>query len=309
MLDETFTEELETDNSTALETDEPEVSDNSEKDQEPETNTEENKDEQDLIGGKFKSQEELLKAYQEQEKQVGSMSNEVGELRKVKEEYDKMLQQKEELAQAYGFNSAAELEEYSQQLKVDNDIASFTADEYLKNIGECEFPDEMRNLLLSYKQNPSPDLLDTIEAEFSNATIKNVAKNVAFYQGQLANQRQQALDDKMLADAEEYLKDVTTKYNDDRYFKDAAFRDIFSDLFKVYGPNLQADYVIDRLEKYAQSRISQFQKGKARQDENANSTDAIEGLNDSFDNQGSSKSVLDMTPEELSKALRTTYKR
>ena len=307
MLDETLNTVEETDNSEISTATEPENTDNSDGNKEPDSTTEENKEE--LIGGKFKSQDELLKAYQEQEKQVGSMSNEVGELRKVKEEYDKILQQKEELAQAYGFNSAAELEEYSQQLKVDNDIASYTADEYLKNINECEFPDEMRNLLLSYKQNPSQELLDTIEAEFSNATIKNVAKNVAVYQGQLANQRQQALNDQLMTDAEEYLKEVTTKYNDDRYFKDQAFRDIFSDLFKVYGPSLQADYVIDRLEKYAQSRISQFQKGKARENENANSTDAIEGLNNPTENTGSTKSVLDMTPEELSKALRTTYKR
>lgn len=306
MLDD-FTVEEVADNSETIENTEPEKTDNSEEqtqtEKEPETTQEE------LIGGKFKTQEDLLKAYQEQEKQVGNMSNEVGELRKVKEEYDKILQQQNELAQAYGFNNAAELEEYSQQLRADNEIASFTADEYLKSINECEFPDEMRNLLLQYKNNPSQELLDTIENEFSNSTIKNVAQKVAMYQGQLASQRQQALDEQQIAAAEEYLKDVTTKYNDDRYFKDEAFRNIFADLFKVYGPALKTDYVVDLLEKYAQSRISQFQKSTAQKNENANSTDAIEGLTDNPGESSSSKSVLEMTPEELSKALRTKYKR
>ena len=295
------------DNSENLNEQEPETTDNSEKENtEPEGNDNNDGNGEELIGGKFKTQEELLKAYQEQEKQVGTMSNEVGELRKVKDEYDKILQHQEELAHVYGFDSAAELEAYSQQLQADNDVAAFTADEYLKNINECEFPDEMRGLLLKYKQNPTPDLLNMIEEEFSNSIIKNVAQNVALFKGQLANQKQQALEEQQMAAAREYLDDVTKKYSD--YFKDEAFRNIYADLFKAYGPDLKTDYVVDLLEKYAQSRISQYQKNEALKKENATSTDSFEGLNDSPP-EGSSKSVLEMSEDELKKALRTTYKR
>ncbi len=309
MEEETITnEEVISDNSEIQdEVQEPEVTDNSDAEKtepEKEPQGEETKEEE-LIGGKFKNQEELLKAYQEQEKQVGSISNEVGELRKIKSEYDKIVQKQEEFAKSYGFNSAAEMEAYSQQLQVDNDVASFTADEYLKNVNEVEFPDEMRGLLFKYKQTHSPELLEIIEKEFSNSTIKNVARNVAYYQEQLANQRQQVYEAQKLAQAKEYLENVTTKYSD--YFKDEVFRNIYTDLFKIYGPTLKTDYVVDMLEKYAQSRISQYKKGEALVKDNADSTDAIEGLKGS-PSTGSNKSVLDMTEEELKVALRTTYK-
>lgn len=236
------------------------------------------------------------------------MSNELGELRKVKEEYDKIIQEREELAKAYKYNSAEEMQQAAQQIRVDQDMANFIADEYAKHINEVDFPDEMRNLLMNYRNNPTDEMLKIIEDEFSKGTIKEVAAQKTMRQGQLDYERYQARLKQEEEAVNQYLTDVTTKYDDDRYFKNDAFRNLYAVLFKSFGLGLETDKVIDLLEPYAQARIELAQKQKASQSENAQATDAIEGLSGGANDETSSKSVLDMSEEELRKALRTKYK-
>lgn len=305
-LNENVVEDVQPDNLDKQETTEPTGKvDNSEPD---ETNKPDSESTEELILGKFKTNEDVQTAFTEQEKQIGKMSNEIGELRKVKEQFEKLSQERNDIAKAYGFDSVEAMQQASMQLKADQDVVNFTADEYAKHADECEFPNEMRALLLQYKNNPSQDLLDTIEEEFSKNTLKEVAQNLAIKKGQLEQQKQQALFEQEAASVNQYLNDVTTKYADERYFGDEAFKSLFADLFKSFGTNLHADYAIEKLEAYVQSRISKELKAKALKSENAHATDAIEGLSGEQADEASGKSVLEMSEAELKKALRTKFK-
>ena len=109
-----------------------------------------------------------------------------------------------------------------------------------------------------------------------------------------------------MARAGEYLKENIAKYDDERYFKNQEFQGIYTELFKAFGTDLNTDYTIDMIEKYVQSRIKAHEKNKSKKIENDSLTDSFGNINKN-DNLPT-KGVLDMSPEELSRALRTTYK-
>lgn len=262
----------------------------------------------ELILGKFKTQDDLINAYSALEKHQGEKAKEFADL-KAKAEFAETLQkQQQEIAELFGFKNVDELKSFQNQKKVDKALANFIADEYVKHINEIEFPDEMRNLLLQYKQNPDDELLNTIKGEFPLSVIEQVAVNIEKYKGQLERKRFQALEQKEIENAGNYLKENIAKYNDDRYFKNDIFKSIYTELFKAFGTNLDTDYTINKIESYVQSRIAQHEKQKTMNKENSNLTDTFGGLAQNDNITSSQKPVLDMSAEELSKALRTTYK-
>lgn len=311
MMDNATVLEENTDNLEDVQVEEPTEVDNSD----VETNEkpdEENKEEQvtnnDLILGKFKTQDDLIKAYTSLEQNQGKKAKEFAELKQKAELVDSLQKQQQEIAELYGFENVEALKSYQNQKKVDKDLANFVADSYAKHLNQCEYPDEMKALLLQYKQNPDSDLLATIKNEFPIDVIEQVAVDINGYKGQLDNIRHQALEQQEIERAGEYLRENIAKYDDERYFKNASFQEIYTELFKAFGTDLNTDYTIQQIEKYVQSRINQYEKAKTMKKENSDLTDSF-GMNQSENiTGGSQKGVLDMTPEELSKALRTTYK-
>lgn len=55
------------------------------------------------------------------------------------------------------------------------EIAGATANEYMKYLHTVEEPDKVRGLLALYSKNPTPELLERIEDEFSVDVVKNVS--------------------------------------------------------------------------------------------------------------------------------------
>lgn len=302
-----------TDNLEDVQEQEPEYTDNSQEEQadkpeQKEDDAEKQTEEEKLILGKFKTQEDLINAYTALEKHQGTKAQELAELKQKADLADTLQKQQQEIAELYGFENVEALKSHQNQLKVDKDLASFVADEYAKHLNKCEYPDEIKNLLLQYKQNPDSELLASIKAEFPLDVIEEVAVNIKDYKGQLESIKHQALEKQEIERASNYLKETIAKYDDDRYFKNDEFKAIYTELFKAFGTDLNTDYTVEMIEKYVQSRINQHEKSKSMKKENDNITDSLGGLDNEALAQGSSKSVLDMTPEELSKALRTTYK-
>ena len=132
----------------------------------------------ELILGKFKTQEDLIKAYSELEQNQGKKSQEYAELKAKAEIADNLQKKQQELAELYGFNNVDELQTSLNQKKVDSDLANFVADEYAKHINKVEYPDEMRNLLLQYKQNPDDEVLSMIKSEFPLDIVEQVAVSI-----------------------------------------------------------------------------------------------------------------------------------
>ena len=263
----------------------------------------------ELILGKFKTQEDLIKAYSELEQNQGKKSQEYAELKAKAEIADNLQKKQQELAELYGFNNVDELQTSLNQKKVDTDLAHFVADEYAKHINKVEYPDEMRNLLLQYKQNPDDEVLSMIKSEFPLDIVEQVAVSTQNHKGQLEQLKHQALEKQEYERAEKYLQSNIAKYDDERYFQNQEFKNIYTELFKAFGTDLNTDYAIEQIEKYVQARIQLNNKQQKMKTENDKITNNLNGFQDDSVPPGAGKSVLDMTPEELSHALRTTYKK
>ena len=287
-----------TDNSGSITNQEPSINDDNSNDnanQEPEQTVNDSKNQQ-----KFGTLEDALKGYLELEKKLGQQSNELGELRKQAEEaanLKKQLESKElQEAQQKGFDSVKSYQYHK-------DVAEFTAEEYSKHLQECEFPDEMAKLLDEYKQNPSPELLETIESQFSVETLKDVAGKNAIFEGQLQAQESEALQNQIRLSAQQYLNENVEKYKD--RFKNPAFAALYGEAFRAYGCDLQTNEFVKLMDNFAESVLKAHGIQQGINTENKNATDEIAGLTGGMGSNSKirGKSLTKMSESELDEKL------
>lgn len=280
---------------------EPEISDNSENVNENQNQEPGNEGSTTEQKSKFATLEEALKGYSELEKKLGQQSNEVGELRKQAqraaelEEKINSLQLQE--AKSNGYNTV-------QEYQNSKELAKFTASEYRKYIGECDYPDEMEKMLEEYQRNPNDELLDAIESQFSVGTIKKVAGQNELFKGQLQVKEQEALQQELELSARNYLNESVSKYKD--RFQNPAFAALYGEAFRAYGCELDTDKFIALMDKYAESIIKANGIKKGIHNENTNDTDEIAGLYSSSganSNSGSGKSLTELSDKELDARL------
>lgn len=296
--EELETIEPETDNSETT-TEEPQ-SDNSE--------VEKQEPEQEEDSGVFKTLEEANKGYSELRAKYGQQSNEVGELRKTTEELkksaeelnqlkEKIAQQELQTAKQSGFNSYQDYQDYYR-------VAELEANEYFKHINECDFPNEMVNLLNEYKSNPSKELLETIEAEFSTDTLKDVASNLTIMKGQLQAQKQEALEKEYYNAAKQYVDTYVPKYEKD--FQNPAFYNMYAEAFSTFGTDLDTDKFVELMHAYGDSILKAHGIETSIKEENKSATDEISALsnNDSSKVSGQEKDLLEMSEKELKEYFR-----
>ena len=290
------TEEL-SDNSEIEENTEPSNDDNSEEnDQEPENNEEAEAENT----SRFASIEEATKAHAELQKKLGLQSNELGELRKEAAEAAKLREQLAAIelqeAKEKGFESVSE---YNNS----KELANCIADEYAKHIKECEYPDEMKKMLDSYRTDPDEEMLEAIEAQFSLKTVKEVAGQTEIFKGELQNKQNEALMNEIRGSAAAYLNENVAKYKED--FKNPAFAALYGEAFRAYGVDLDTDKFVELMRSFASEAIKANAIKKAIVSENDSDTDEIAGLSSGNNgtNSKGGKSLLTMSSEELDKRL------
>lgn len=263
----------------------------SENQQEPENNQQD--------GSKFKTIEDATKSYAELEKKLGEQSNELGELRKKAELADKLQKQiqEQELKKANekGFDT---IEQYQNN----KELVNFEANLYRKHLQECEFPDEMERLLAEYVKNPSDEIRNTIETEFPIDTLKQVAGEVAIFKGQLQQKANEALEQEVFNSAKEYLDTYVNKYSND--FKNPAFAALYGEAFRALGCNLQTDKFVSLLKAYGNSILQAAGIKKAVNSENSQATDEIAGLTNIADVSSNEKNILEMSEDEIRRELK-----
>lgn len=289
--------DTQSDNSDVGSVQEPDNSDNSDENQTQEPDKNESEAENK---SQFATLEEANKAYVELRKLNGQQSTELGELRKKAQRVDELEQKFSNMqlqeAQENGFNTVIEYQN-------SKELANHTADEYAKYINECDFPDEMEKLLAEYRKNPSDELLDTIESQFSVGTIKKVAGQSEIFKGQLQNKENEALLEELRLSASNYLNENVSKYKED--FKNPAFAALYGEAFRAYGCDLDTDKFIKLMREYADSVIKTNGIKNGINQENVNDTDEIAGLHSSGanTNSGSGKSLTEMSDKELDARL------
>lgn len=291
-----------TDNSIDTDIQEPEISDNSDSEvQEPENKTNDNEQGNELKA-KFKTLDEAINAHSALEKKLGENSKELGELRKQKEEMEKFKENQLKFVQKHGFNTVEEFEEYQLEEQYNKDLANFEADEYLRHIDEVQDPDEMKKVLLKYRQNPNKEILDFIEAEFPMDTIKNVAGKIELQKGQLQNAKLEAQKEQFMNSAKEYLDMNVNKYSEN--FKNSAFAELYSEAFKALGTDLDTDFFISLLNKYTDSIIKNANLQKGMQKENEEATDELAGLSVGQTQNLTEKPLTAMSQKELNSYIK-----
>jgi hypothetical protein len=265
----------------STDTQEPEISDNSDQIQEPEANDDTTADDADgeaaddkniEIPEKFKNKDGSLnieafsKSFRDYEVKNTKLSQELAEVKKQAEQLAAVKTQQEEVAKLYGFDTVEAMDAYNKQVQQSTQLAQIEANEYAQYLKQCEYPNEVRNLLIQYAQNPSKELMESIEAEFPLGVIKQVAESMAVKKGQLAAQMQQAQLEQHKASVKNYLEDVIVKYEAE--FKNPEFVSLFGEAFKALGAQLNADFFIEKLYGLKKSWIKEYEAQKAAQLEN-----------------------------------------
>lgn len=297
--------DIQTDNSEIIDNHEPLGNDdNSEEnnDQEPvnDENGEAANAENQQPAGKFNNLDDANKSYSELEKKLGQQSNELGELRKQAEEAAKLKEQIANMqlaeAQKKGFQDVQSYQNHKE-------VANFVANEYAKHIKECEFPEEMVNLLDEYRKNPTDDLLETIESQFSVEVLKDVAGKNAIFKGQLQAKEQEALENEVKQSAKSYLDENVNKYASE--FNNPAFAALYGEAFRAYGCDLDTDKFVTLMRDYAKSIIAANGIVNGINQENQAATDEIAGLTmgNNAAKSSNGKSLLQMSEQDLNKRL------
>lgn len=95
--------------------------------------------------------------------------------------------------------------------------------------------------------------------------------------GELLQQMQE--EDLQKKAKQEYVNNYLAKYDNENYFQNDAFKQLYSEAFKALGTNLDTDLLVNKLEEYVASRILLKEQMKKAQSENKSATDSLEFAN------------------------------
>lgn len=250
---------------------------------------------------KFDNLEAALQGYSNLEKKIGEQSNELGQLREKAKELDEIKKsldaQALQEANSKGFDTVKEFENHKEVIKAE-------ADAYAKRIQECEFPEEMVNLLAEYRKNPSIELRQTIESQFSTDTLKDVAGEMAILRGQLQQKENEALQEQLETSAKAYLDENVNKYAEE--FKNPAFAKLYGEAFRAYGCDLNTELFVQIMHEFKDYVLKEAGIKTEIENQNNSETDEIEGLTNMGGSspQTISGNILTMGEKEMAAAIK-----
>ena len=244
----------------------------------------ENSNDSDLtIPDKFKNedgtinQNALLKSYL----QLEPLVNEKSELLKQKAELEEkarfaeqLQNEREILAKNLGFENYSKLSDYQQKVLADTKFAKYQANEYARYLHTCANAEDVRNMLISYAQNPNPELLNRIESEFDTEVIKKVTQELEHFKLELKQESEREEYAKYQAEAKEFITDAVTRHKE--MFSDSAFKELFSECIKVAGNNFLTDELVRMVKNIRENAIQEYISKQAKHNENNSATDLLQ---------------------------------
>ena len=211
-------------------------------------------------------------------------------------DYARQIQEQAQFeAQSLGYKNT---EEYA----FITEIAGATANEYLKYLHTVEEPDKIRGLLALYSKNPSPELLERIEDEFSVDVVKNVSVFTERIKNQIIQQQQAQRFEALKQEAETFVQNAIKDFPD--WFKIPEFTNFFAEALKVKGDRFETAAFIKHLENLKEYFRKEFIAEQNANKENKSELDTLKNLTPTtIQQKSSSKSIDDYSPEELDKAI------
>lgn len=242
--------------------------------------------------------DDLLKSYNELQPLADEKAKWEQERTKLQKQadYAKQIQEQAQYeAQNLGYRNT---EEYTLITK----IAGATADEYMKYLHTVEEPDKVRGLLALYSKNPTPELLERIEDEFSVDVVKNVSVLAERAKNQILQRQQEERFEIIKQEAETFVQNSIKDFPD--WFKIPEFTNFFADALKVKGDRFETAAFIKHLENLKEYFRKEFISEQNANKENKTELDELKNLTPKTIQQNtSSKSIDDYSPEELDKAI------
>ena len=240
----------------------------------------------------------MLKSYNELQplaEEKTKWEQEKTELQK-QADYAKQIQEQALLqAQNLGYQNT---EEYA----LITEIAGATANEYSKYLHTVEEPDKVRGLLALYSKNPTPELLERIEDEFSVDVVKNVSVLTERTKNQIIQQQQEQRYETIKQEAETFVQNSIKDFPD--WFKIPEFTNFFADALRVKGDRFETAAFIKHLENLKEYFRREFIAEQNANKENNKELDNLKNLTPkSIQQNTSSKNIDDYSPEELDKAI------
>ena len=218
--------------------------------------------------------ERMFKSYSELESYKSKLEKERADLNKYKEQVEEMQKQRENEAKNAGFNSAEDMQ-YMYQ------VAAFEANEYAKYLAYTDDPEAVRQMLISYQNNPSEQLMEDIEMEFSPDINKKVATASARAQAQYETQMAQNAETTKLANIESIIGQTVDANSD--VFNYEPFKKMFVGLLQKYGDAIQPEdaiMVANTMSEMKEEYRKEFEKMTGATIANDKATDKLAALSD-----------------------------
>jgi len=168
-------------------------------------------------------------------------------------------------------------------------------------------------------ENPTDNKSDLILGKFKTyEDLKTAYQNLQKQQGEqsveLGNLRKlkQVLQEVVTKQKEEeakelakqeYMNNYFAKYDNENYFQNDAFKNLYSEAFQALGTDLDTDLFVQKLEDYVISRIMLKEQLKNAQDENKSATDSLSFSKGETKKSDKKLRFQDIPPEELDKYI------
>ena len=243
----------------------------------------------------------LAKSYKELEPLLAEKSNwskERAELLEYKKMVEQQREENERRAKEQGFASASDKE-------MNDALVELEANEYAKYLQYTENPEEVKKMLISYINNPSPETLDDIELEFPSEVIKKVAvakeRQRAQWESELSKQQEtQALVgiENVISQAVDFDRDI---------FNHKPFEDLFVKTLQRYGNNFtfeDAQVLIGAVNDLRNSIREEVAKEYGINKENGKATDELASITSSNSAPVARQSIKDLSGDALASAIK-----
>ena len=203
--------------------------------------------------------DDLIKSYNELQPLLNQKEQWEQEKAQLQQQadYAKQLQEQAQIeAENLGYKNP---EEYA----FITEIANAQANEYLKYLHTVEEPDKVRGLLALYAKNPTPELLERIEDEFSVDIVKHVSVLGERFKNQLIQYQQSQRYETIKQEAESFVQNSIKDFPE--WFKIPEFTQFFADALKIKGDKFETAAFIKHIEK-----LKEYFRKEFIEEQNAN---------------------------------------
>lgn len=237
--------------------------------------------------------------------QKAELEKKQDELKEKIELAENLEKQQDELAKKFGYQNFSAMQQRQQEIQLNNQLAQYSANCYAEYVSLCDNPNEVRDLLMQYAQNPTQELANVIGEEFPAEVHRQVGEKIAGFKNQLAMYQQQQERAKSEELAKEHINNVVNTYGE--WFKNKEFAQVYALAFQYLGIDLDPAKMFPAMQQLKDSWIREYQASLDAKKQNDDAVNTLQGLSPNGKAiQQPQQKIVDidkLSPAELEKAV------